>query len=106
MFLRLELLPVVMAEELMMSRRDDPPSPWPPPPCWRLICCLNEKGPPPCAAEQEIPSAIATLCLLSGSPPRDPSFGEPTEKDIIHSLLHMYILGAVALHLCYLSPHY
>lgn len=82
MFLRLELLPVDIAEELMISSRELP-SASPITDCCRPICWRREGGGVAGGGgvrgedrEREIPSARATLCLLSALAV---SFGEPTE---------------------------
>ena len=79
------MLPVDIAEELMMLSRELP-SPGPDPEGCTLICFLSVGGGVAGGAneeeerEREIPSARATLCLLSGGP-LPTSFGDDTEED-------------------------
>ena len=75
-----------IAEELMMFSRELP-SPGPDTECCRLICCRSVGGGVAGGAsgeerEREMPSARATLCLLSGRPLLA-SFGEDTADNII-----------------------
>ena len=89
-----------IAEELMMFSRELP-SPGPDTECCRLICCRSVGGGVAGGAsgeerEREMPSARATLCLLSGRPLLA-SFGEDTADNIyrgefittIITLLHL-----------------
>ena len=103
MFLRLELLPVDIAEELMMFSKELP-SPGPDTDCWRLICFRSVGGGVAGGArgaereeerEREMPSARATLCLLSGGALLT-SFGEDTAEECSplytrkHNVIHAY----------------
>ena len=93
-----------IAEELMMLSRELP-SPGPDTECCRLICCRSVGGGVAGEAsgeerEREMPSARATLCLLSGRP-LFASFGEDTII-IIQRRVHHYHYYTIALgtHTC------
>ena len=91
-----------IAEELMMFSRELP-SPGPDTECCRLICCRSVGGGVVGGAsreerEREMPSARATLCLLSGRPLLA-SFGEDTADNIIiiQRRVHHYHYYTIAL---------